>query len=218
MAIHTEALGAEVVARAAAAAILKVQDEVAELFISHGRSGVIARLRIQSKELSASGVAFEQIKCLALTQAADDIAWGRPALASWSTFVDEERRPSTAERLAIRLQVGPAEPKDDEVARELSRSIVARVLAEEEDAFSAARRFPQLLRREGVLQDVLWDDPRLEASPPVRRLMRAVGAELGEKLSSSPASALQAQPSRTAQPRGVWRRLLGRVQAYAGLR
>ncbi|CAN7638267.1 hypothetical protein LJR219_004998 [Phenylobacterium sp. LjRoot219] len=218
MTIHTEALGAEVVARAAAAAIVQVQDEVVDLFGSRGRSGVIARLRIQAKELSASGIAFEQIKSLALDRAADDVSWGRPPLANWSTFVDEESRPSTAQRLALRLQVGPPDPEDDEAARELSRTVIARVLADEEDAFSAARRFPQLIHREGVLQETLWDDPRLAASPSARRLMRAVAADLQRKLSLSPAAAPRLQQPLAPPPQNVWRRLLGRVQAYAGLR
>jgi hypothetical protein len=215
MAIHTEASGAEVVARAAAAAILQVQDQVADLSGSHGRSGVISRLRVQSKELSSSGVAFDQIRSLALERAADDIAWGRPPLANWSTFIDEQDRPSSADRFAVRLQVGPPEPADEAAAHELSRAIIARVLAEEEDAFSAARRFPLILRRESVLQDTLWDDPRLLASPEARRLMRSVAAVLLEKLGPCTAPTIAREPQ---PPSGIWRRLLGRVQAYAGLR
>lgn len=218
MVMQTEALGAEVVARAAAAAILQIQDQIADLSGSHGRSGVISRLRIQAKELSSSGAAFDQIKSLALERAADDISWGRAPLANWSTFIDEQDRPSMTDRFAVRLQVGPPEPADEDAAHELSRSIIARALAEEEDAFSAARRFPLLLRRETVLQEALWDDPRLAASPDTRRLMRAVGAALGEKLAPSPAAsgARELQPPSDAG--GIWRRLLGRVQAYAGLR
>jgi len=217
MAIHVEALGAEVVARAAAAAILQVQDQIAELSEAHGRAGVIVRLRARSKALANSGIAFEQIVSLALERAADDIAWGRPPLANWPTFIDEQERPSTADRFVVRLDVGPPEAADAAAAHELSRSIIARVLAEEADAFSAARRFPLLLRRESLLQEALWDDPRLPATPEARRLMRAVAAALQESLgpSAAPVAAREAPPG---QPSGLWRRLLGRVQAYAGLR
>lgn len=217
MVMQTEASGAEVVARAAAAAIVQIQDQIAELSDFHGRAGLISRLRLQSQELSTSAVAFDQIKSLALERAADDISWGRAPLANWSTFIDEQDRPTEAARFAIRLQVGPPEPSDEEAAHELTRSIIARALAREKDAFSAARRFPLLLRRESALQEALWDDPRLRASPETRRLMRAVAAALGEKLAPSPAPAPRERRP-PPQRAGIWRRLLGRVQAYAGLR
>lgn len=213
MAVHMEERGAEVVARAAAAAILQVQDEVLDLFAGRGRTGAIARLRARSRELSISGVAFDQIKSMALERAADDVSWGRPPLASWSIFLDEDGRPSPAERLALRLQVGPPDPADDKAARELRRAVEARILGEEQDAFTAARRLPQLLRREGLLQDALWDDPRLAASPPIRRLMRAVGAQLQQKLAPSPAVAGPGWAAAAPEHRGLWSRLFGRACA-----
>lgn len=208
MAVHPDTHGADAVSRAAAAAILQVQGEVADLFAQQGRAGVVATLRRDAARLSASALAFDQIRSRALDQAADDIAWGRPPLGGWPDFLDPQSRPSTAERLAIRLQVGPPQAGDDHAAGALCRALATRLLAEEEDAFSAARRLPQRMRREEMLQEALWDDPRLTASPQTRRLMRAVGMALARKLGPSPAR--QAPLPAVAPPAsGFWRRLLG---------
>lgn len=217
MAIHTEALAADVVAQAAADAILQVQDEIVDLSAAQGRAGVIASLRSRSAELSNSAIAFDQIKTRALEQAADDIAWGRPPLSEWSIFLDEESRPSTAQRLALRLQVGPPEVADAEIASGLCRAIEARVRAEAGDECCVAR-LPRLLRREQMLHEALWDDPRVPATPEIRRHMRAAGRTLKRKL--VPSAASESPPAHAAAPGrpGFWRRLIGRLQAFAGLR
>lgn len=51
------------------------------------RSGIIAKLRAQSRELALSCFGGDQMRSFAFDVAADDIAWGRAPLIQWRAFV-----------------------------------------------------------------------------------------------------------------------------------
>ncbi len=168
-----------IVASAAAAAIIEVHNEIHDLAAQAGRAGVVARLRERSAELSHSGAARDQLKSRALEVAADDLAWGRAALSNWPTFFAAELRPTPESRAELRRMVTPYQPADA-VTSSVAASIEARLLQEDDDSFTAVRRFAERLADEVALQSALWDDPRIVADLDARRLMRA--GELGLSL------------------------------------
>lgn len=163
MVAYRERDSACTVAVAAAKAMLQVRDEIVDLFTSGGNADVIVALRAHSHALSHSAIAHDQIKCRALECAADDLAGGRAPLASWSLSMSEDNDPSTAERLRLRLRVGPKDAADDELAKGLAASLELQVLAEHAGARMTARRLTHLLSQEAQLQYATWDGPRIQA-------------------------------------------------------
>lgn len=154
---------------AAAAEVLALLVDRTEIL---GRSGLIAHLGTRAREAAASPLAADRIRALAYGQAADDLVWGRAPLAGWTLFKDAGAAPTPEQRRALASRL----PMATAARRRLAREAVARFEVEglraAGSAFTGAQQLPLRLARAIALQEILWDDPRLPASPEDRALMR----------------------------------------------
>ncbi len=163
------------VARAAAEGLAEVQDEIAGWSSRLGRSDLYWRLEGRARALVASASARDQIAARAYACAAEDMTWDRPPLLRWTTFL-HDRPPTAAERAAVRERVPAADASVAAKARALGLELERRILdgGRLEAVLEAGRR----LEEAAVLQRLMWDDPRIEAGPRLRRVMCAAADDL----------------------------------------
>ncbi len=193
------------ISTAAATAVAEVQDALRNHASQLGRSGIIATLRAQSRELAQSSFGRDQIRSLAFDVAADDVAWGRAPLTQWRTFALD----ATAIPDEVRGQLRAALPEADEaVGREIAHEIEREALSKG-DAFDAIGALAGELISAAELQAALWDDPRIAATPDTRSKMRASVEPLRRR---ADAFRISARPAAVSSPKtpptGLWRRLL----------
>lgn len=193
------------ISTAAATAVAEVQDALRNHASQLGRSGIIATLRAQSRELAQSSFGRDQIRSVAFDVAADDVAWGRAPLTQWRAFdLDAAAIPGE-----VRDQLRATLPEADEavgceIARELEREALSRG-----DAFDAIRGLAGELISAADLQEALWDDPRIAVAPDIRSKMRASVEPLRRRAAAFRISARPAAvPYPKTTPPGLWRRLL----------
>ncbi|MBO9708220.1 MAG: hypothetical protein J7521_08410 [Caulobacter sp.] len=170
------------VATAAAAALLAAAESVRELSLRHPPDRVSACLSLHAEQMASSPLARDQLLCRALEAAGLDIAAGCEPLAQWPLFFSRRTTPTEAARAGVREWVFAQAGDGLGEGWDVARAVEARLVQERGDAFEAARDQDERLGFEAWLQMALWDDPRIAATAEIRRLMRAGGVRLSERL------------------------------------
>lgn len=208
-------LTASLVAAAATAAMAEVYDDIVDLFGRHGRAAVVVHLRQRAQMLGRAASARDQLKSCAMDAAADDVAWGRSPFGQWTAFLAQENWPDEALRSQVRPPPGYDTTQTRTAAEAWARETEARLIRRTSDVCDAARSLPERLAEEVRLQDALWDDPRLPASPATRALIRAGGEALQRRLSDLGPVGAASVAVRTPDGTPSW---LGRMMQGLGVR
>lgn len=194
--------------KVAAEAIAEVHDSVMDHAAHLGRSGLTVRLRVQARNLAQSCVGRDQIRSRAFEAAADDVAWGRGPLTKWRTFAADAAAVADRDRAALRASVPQSDKasktRGDQVALDIEREALS-----SRDAFDAIRGLAAELTAAAQMQAMLWDDPRIAATPDLRAIMRASIISLQRRASAlaldAPPPSPAPQPA--ARPMSGWRKL-----------
>lgn len=165
-----------------ASAISEVHDQILEHSAYLGRSGIMVRLRVQARELSGSPLGVDQVKASALEAAADDIAWGRAPLGEWRMFGPQHLKPDSLERAWIRDTLPSASTSHRRRGEQAAADYESRCLSQADSAFSGVQQLPHRLETAILLQDLLWDDPRINADGGLRLDMRETRDALQRRL------------------------------------
>jgi len=205
---RSETAGVHPIARCASAAVAMVGEEMAVLSGHHGRAGMIICLRQRSRDLCRSAFAEDQVRSRAFEAAADDLAWGRAPLQDWLREMSDPSAASEAQRAAIRASL-PGSGRDITTPAEgLLREVEARWTRGETGALDELGRRGDYFDAVRALQALAFDDPRLDAPPALRAVMRCSADLLAEAVRSAAAGSGAAVVVGPGRPRGFWRRLL----------